>query len=113
MATKKQLLFVEQLSAIELQAIKHVKSFMRKKNEFRFVSEEQVDEFEFDDTIGIAFYNKHGFEDHAHVVRIYKNTDDGGELWIEGHGYDVGGKLTMPLRDVDAASMLWIADLLN
>lgn len=64
-----------------------------------------------DGTIGIPFYDKHGFIDHAHVTRIV--FEDSKTIKVWGIGYSVGQNLQMNLDQVDEGNLIMLADFIK
>lgn len=105
----------EQILAIDNKAMKHIRRCMMGIVEYRIVNQNQIDEDQdfYDDTVGISFHDKHGPIAHGHVTRIFKNKECGNELYIEGVSYNTGQKLTMPLDELEAGDISFVADLVK
>lgn len=102
--------FSNRISAIEKKAFNYVKSFMADKKEFIVLTDEQEDDGDFDNSVGVGFYGKHGFVDYAHLKRVFVKDN---ELWIEGVTYEAGQLIEMRLCECELGQISLIADCLK
>lgn len=110
--------FGDRIMAIDRSATRYIKKFMADKDEYKIVEfDEDDDDCDWiDDTVGLAFHNKHGFEDYAHVTRIYKDSEyalEGPELYIEGKAYEDGRTISMPMAWLEAGDVGFLADCIK
>jgi len=104
--------FSNRIMAVDRSAAKYIKQFMLNRDEYIIVSEDNRDDEDdwTSNTYGLPFHNKHGFDDYAHVTRVFKKDN---ELWIEGEAYEDGRTLQQPLRYLETGDSAWVADLLK